>query len=124
MTYRSRYVFGPSPAPVLDLLLADETNPRSVAFQISALYDHVRDLHVPSDPLHKPPEQRIVLAVFSEMRLIDVDALATLVRGQRRTRLAALLKRIRRGMEELSRTLTRSYLSHVQTARPLGGPAE
>jgi hypothetical protein len=62
--------------------------------------------------------------VFSELRLIDVDALATLERRGRRTRLSILLKRITRAMEELSRILTRAYLTHVQTARPLGGLAE
>ena len=34
MTYRSRYCSRFQLAPVLDLLLTDETNPRSVAFQL------------------------------------------------------------------------------------------
>ena len=34
MTYRSRYLMTPLLAPVLDLLLLDETNPRAVAFQL------------------------------------------------------------------------------------------
>jgi hypothetical protein len=50
--------------------------------------------------------------------------LAVLTRGGRRTRLAALLKRITRAMEDLSRALTRSYLAHVQTVRPLRGSSE
>ena len=58
MTYRSRYVFGPDPAPVLDLLLADEANPRSVAFQLATLYQHVRGLPAKREPPTK--EQRIV----------------------------------------------------------------
>jgi uncharacterized alpha-E superfamily protein len=120
MTYRSRYVFGPDVAPVLDLLLADESNPRSVAFQLAALYQHTRALREKQDS-HKGKEQRIVHTVFSAVRLIDVDALATLKRRNRRTRLAVLLRKITKAMEELSRTLTRSYLTHVQTARPLGG---
>jgi uncharacterized alpha-E superfamily protein len=41
MTFRSRYVFGPEPAPVLDLLLADEGNPRSAVFQLASLYEHL-----------------------------------------------------------------------------------
>ena len=41
MTYRRRYLAALQTAPVLDLLLADETNPRSLAFQLSALADHV-----------------------------------------------------------------------------------
>ena len=44
MTYQSRYVFGPDVARVLDLLLADETNPRSIVFQLATLYRHVRAL--------------------------------------------------------------------------------
>ncbi len=122
MTYRSRYVFGPDPAPVLDLLLADESNPRSVAFQLSTLYQHMRSLRVEQEASHKGKEQKIVHGVFSKMRLIDVDALAVLKRKSRRVRLAVLLRRIKQSMEELSRTLTRSYLTHAQTVRPMGGP--
>ena len=44
MTYRSRYFTVLQAAPVLDLLMNDETNPRSLAFQIS---DLSRALHVP-----------------------------------------------------------------------------
>ena len=47
MTYRSRYLTRPVP-PVLDLLVADDTNPRSVAFQLAALASHVDQL--PRDP--------------------------------------------------------------------------
>ena len=51
MTYRSRYFTTLQLAPVLDVLMADETNPRSLAFQL----DHLADLysklprHVSSD---------------------------------------------------------------------------
>ncbi len=44
MTYRSRYLTTPMLPPVIDLLLLDETNPRSVAFQVAALIDHVDQL--------------------------------------------------------------------------------
>ncbi len=44
MTYRSRYLSTLQPAPVLDLLLSDETNPRSIGFQLAALSDHVEGL--------------------------------------------------------------------------------
>ena len=39
MTYRRRYLATLQVAPVVDLLLTDETNPRSVVFQIAALAD-------------------------------------------------------------------------------------
>lgn len=44
MTYRRRYFAHPQWLPALDLLLADDTNPRSLCFQIQALADHVAHL--------------------------------------------------------------------------------
>jgi uncharacterized circularly permuted ATP-grasp superfamily protein/uncharacterized alpha-E superfamily protein len=44
ITYRSRYLVGPLLAPVRDLVVLDPYNPRSVAFQVFALNDHVASL--------------------------------------------------------------------------------
>ncbi len=48
MTYRRRYYTQAQLAPVLDLLLADEGNPRSLAFQVNAMAGHI-------DRLPRPP---------------------------------------------------------------------
>src|SRR5258706_444489 len=40
MTYRRRYFAQPQWPTVLDLLLTDETNPRSLVFQINSLAEH------------------------------------------------------------------------------------
>ena len=44
MTYRRRYMTALQAAPVLDLLLADESNPRSAAFQLARLAEHIEAL--------------------------------------------------------------------------------
>jgi uncharacterized circularly permuted ATP-grasp superfamily protein/uncharacterized alpha-E superfamily protein len=44
MTYRRRYFARPELATVLDLLLEDDSNPRSLAFQLAALADHAGQL--------------------------------------------------------------------------------
>ena len=44
ITYRSRYLVGPLLAPVRDLVVLDPYNPRSVAFQVFALNDHIASL--------------------------------------------------------------------------------
>lgn len=51
MTYRSRYYTTLQPVAVLDVLMADGTNPRSLDFQLSHLYDLYGKLprHVPDD---------------------------------------------------------------------------
>ena len=41
LTYRARYMGEPDWLPVLDLLVRDETNPRSVAFQLLGLRDYI-----------------------------------------------------------------------------------
>ena len=42
LTYRSRYLFAPVLPLVLDLLLVDETNPRSIGFQLQAISEQSR----------------------------------------------------------------------------------
>ena len=44
ITYRSRYMVGPEWLPVLDLLIRDDTNPRSVMFQVKGLMDYISKL--------------------------------------------------------------------------------
>ena len=44
ITYRSRYLVGPALAPVRDLVVLDPYNPRSVAFQVATLNDHIAAL--------------------------------------------------------------------------------
>jgi uncharacterized alpha-E superfamily protein len=44
MTYRSRYFTVLQSAPVLDLLMDDLRNPRSLAFQIADLSEHCEGL--------------------------------------------------------------------------------
>jgi uncharacterized alpha-E superfamily protein len=45
-TYRSRYMVAPEWLPVLDMLMRDETNPRSLAFQVKGLTEYVAKLEL------------------------------------------------------------------------------
>jgi uncharacterized circularly permuted ATP-grasp superfamily protein/uncharacterized alpha-E superfamily protein len=44
ITYRTRYVAAASLMPVLDLMVLDDNNPRSVAFQAARIADHLAEL--------------------------------------------------------------------------------
>lgn len=46
VTYRSRYLVAPEWLPVLDLLLRDEVNPRSLAFQVKGLAEYIAKLEL------------------------------------------------------------------------------
>ncbi len=118
MTYRRRYLANLQLAPMLDLLICDETNPRSVAFQVSALNEHVNSLPRDSAP-HLSPEQRITLANVAMIRLIDIDAMSQADADGRRPQLDSTLTRVDADMASLSDILTRLYLSHAQPASQL-----
>lgn len=119
MTYRSRYLANLQLTPVLDLLLTDESNPRSLAFQLVALNDHVNQL--PRDttqPLHGP-EQRITMNALSSIRSVDLEMLTGLKRSSERTSLERMLARLADQLPKLSELISHRYLIHAGTPRQL-----
>jgi uncharacterized circularly permuted ATP-grasp superfamily protein/uncharacterized alpha-E superfamily protein len=120
MTYRRRYLSTLQATPVLDLLLADESNPRSLAFQLVALAESIERL--PRDPAlpGRSPEQRLVLAKLTELRLADLETLGQADDTGRRARLDQLLNRVEADLPVLSELIAASYFSHLQTSRLLG----
>jgi uncharacterized circularly permuted ATP-grasp superfamily protein/uncharacterized alpha-E superfamily protein len=59
MTYRRRYFAGVQVSSVLELLLLDEGNPRSLAFQLAALREHARHFPREADLFHEHEEKRV-----------------------------------------------------------------
>jgi uncharacterized circularly permuted ATP-grasp superfamily protein/uncharacterized alpha-E superfamily protein len=75
ITYRARYLMGALRHPVIDLVTLDDGNPRSLAFQVSRLQDHLTALmDLPTRAALDLP-QKIVLGLATELRLQDVTAL-------------------------------------------------
>ncbi len=120
MTYRSRYLTTPQLAPVLDLLLADETNPRSVGFQIAALESHANELPRNLEPTMLSAEQRLIIATRNKLRLAEIAQLCEADAWRRRSELDDLLTCLSDALPELSDLFARSYFSH---AEPSGPPA-
>lgn len=110
--YRRRYPAGLQLAPVLDLILCDESNPRSVAFQLARVDEHLAAL--PDQKALRSAEQRLCLALLTELRLLDVQNLD----------LAAFLASCEKRLPELSDALFRHYLAHVSPARVRALPTE
>ncbi len=121
MTYRSRYKATPQLPAVLDLLLADESNPRSLAFQFDEIAEHLKDMPLERRGGPASSAQRVVIAVRSELQLADVEKLASVMtKIGRRTHLARLLDRVEEGADELSELITRTYFSHAAEHRVSG----
>ena len=120
MTYRYRYMTSLQLAPLLDLLLTDETNPRSVGYQLAALGDHVRQLPgKDSNPLRNR-ETRIMIATQAELRLVDVEALARPREEGIRWTLDSFLSDMTMQLWQLSDSLTQTYFTHTGPSRQLG----
>lgn len=113
MTYRSRYLTSLHLAPVLDLLLTDESNPRSVAFQIAALSDHVKNLPRDADLPSMAADQRIVTRTLTDIQLINVDRLCVANAKGERVELNRFLNQLGGALPEFSEVIARIYFSHA-----------
>lgn len=75
ITYRSRYLLGASLQPVLDLVMLDPYNPRSVAFQIDRLDTEIKDLpSLTEDGMLEAP-RRLILKLAAECRTAEAARL-------------------------------------------------
>ncbi|MEZ5816027.1 MAG: circularly permuted type 2 ATP-grasp protein [Hyphomicrobiaceae bacterium] len=113
ITYRSRYRLQPMLPLVLDLLVIDETNPRSVAYQLAGLTRHLEALPQQASGNALSRERRIGLAVQTAIRLADVNELATAGEDGTRSALSVLLQQVLRGLPELSDAISRRYFRLV-----------
>jgi uncharacterized circularly permuted ATP-grasp superfamily protein/uncharacterized alpha-E superfamily protein len=75
LTYRARYLSQLQVAPVVDLLLTDDSNPRSVLFQATELVRHVSQLPRPDDAVRNSAERRAI-ALSSSLMTLDVMKVA------------------------------------------------
>ena len=121
MTYRRRYMGSIHAEAVIDLLVADETNPRSLASHLLALVDDVN--HLPrSDPhASRGPEQRLALSALSTVQLVEPARLSATASTGERAGLRRLFEDVGTVLPALSEAITQQYLSHLQTSRHLAG---
>jgi uncharacterized circularly permuted ATP-grasp superfamily protein/uncharacterized alpha-E superfamily protein len=120
ITYRSRYRGLVAFEPVLDLVLTDETNPRSVAFQLARLDEHLRLLPRAEREVGLSPAARIALRLLAGVRLADLRELARPSENRKREKLDELLTALEEGLPALADQLTASYLAHAETSVSLG----
>ena len=121
MTYRSRYLNVFQLVPFVDLLLLDENNPRSCAFQLAAIESHLREL------------PRITLAQKSDVPGIIAHEMRAATTNAHPARLAYCQSGARPGLIELTDAITSSaselsdaiadaYFQHASRSRTGSGP--
>lgn len=75
ITYRSRYLLGASLQPVLDLVMLDPYNPRSVAFQVERLDQEIAALPSLSDDGMLEEPRRLALRLAAECQTAEASRL-------------------------------------------------
>lgn len=116
MTYRQRYYTTLQPLAVLDVLMADETNPRSLDFQL----EHLAELYAKL-PRTEQSDLQAIGDAHASLRRIDLRAIRYPAAGQRGSGAGTLapLHRYLGGLAGLlpswSNNLSSRYFSHART---------
>ena len=105
ITYRARYRAQPEWLPVLDLLLLDESNPRSILFQLAGILKSLKKIAHTYGPCN---EQQLAL-LTAELQALEPD---TDLYGNN-TQLIDLLSRIQDASEILSEQISLQFFSHT-----------
>ncbi len=120
ITYRTRYLGQLQPAPVLDLVMLDDSNPRSLVFQLRAIDGHldylarVSGVHVP--PLPESLDHDLNAAV----RQFAGDEQVWRHEGLALAMLRDIAADTDHKLDQLSEAITRAYFSHVPAAQAVG----
>ncbi|MGD9528364.1 circularly permuted type 2 ATP-grasp protein [Pseudonocardia sp.] len=122
ITYRRRHRSHADLATVLELLLLDPANPRSVGYQLDRLAEDVAALAGPRGLAPTAPE-RIVLEATSALRVPDLAATARTVTGTDgsadRAELAAFLVRIVDLLHRVSDAVEAAHFTRLPPQHPL-----
>ncbi|TPW10045.1 MAG: hypothetical protein FD130_2330, partial [Halothiobacillaceae bacterium] len=119
LSYRQHYRNNMELSALLEMLLLDENNPRSLAYQTARLQEHV--VMLPRDTLAGglSLEQRLALEASTTLRLAEMEALTAIVDNGQRQNLEQLLSRLNVLLCALSDSLTAAYFRHESPSQPL-----
>ena len=103
----------------LELLLLDPDNPRSLAFQVSCLNEHVAKLPVKRQDQRLSPEERLMLEASSMLKLVKLSDLLAVSKEGIRDNLDQQLSRVYYLLSSLSETITANHFRHGGSPQPL-----
>jgi uncharacterized alpha-E superfamily protein len=108
ITYRSRYRLDPMLPLVLDLLLLDESNPRSLAYQLVGISGHLAALPQSKQGASLTEERRLILSLLTSVRLADAEGFAE---DSTRAALQEAMREQLRQLPQLATAIERRYFS-------------
>lgn len=112
VTYRGRYVAEPELVPVLDLLVADLENPRSLGHQLLMLNQHIESLAELQGPF-LGEDQRLSIAALAAVRSTDVEQMAAERGPGMRPLFEKMIEYLQSHLWDINNAVTRRYFSHA-----------
>ncbi len=116
ITYRSRYLAVLQPAPALDLMLADEGNPRGLAYQLAQARDLLGEIAGAADN----PLAAGFGDLFEETQAMVRSVANAADQNEAAIELAPKLTVLKRAISEVSDEVARRYFALLPAARPVG----
>ena len=120
MTYQVRYLSRYQPAAVLDLLTTDNTNPRSLCYQLILIDRLIGELPNDESTVGLGTDEKLAKQFLSQIQIANPVDLAKITDGTR-LELQKLLNDLIEGLPKLSDALGARYLSHTSGSQALTG---
>ena len=120
ITYRSRYRSALHFPTVLELLLLDDDNPRSLLYQLKRLEKQIRALPREKLGYRLSEEEQLILEALTQLQLSNtIDLAEHSPHTTHRRGLEKLLIRLAQILVDISDVLTQTYFSHIQRPQQL-----
>lgn len=120
VTYRRRYRSRAEVRTLLDLLLADPDNPRSLRYQVDRLSEALQAIPAPMEDGPLTAAQRLVLQVSTAVQLADTAALAAVADDGTRPALDAFCQEMLSTVEEAALAIAAGSFAPPLRQRSLG----
>jgi uncharacterized alpha-E superfamily protein len=116
--YQRRYRSFMELSAVLELLLLDETHPRSVAYQLRLLSEHISALPRDRSKRKLSEEERLIIKAYTDLRLSNIVDLLKISDDEGiYTQLEQLLADTTKLLWGIADTIAQAYFSHSQTSQ-------
>ena len=107
ISYRQRYVMIAASAPVIDLVMLDPNNPRSVVFQLDRIEIHLAALPKRNSDGRLSPVQQIAASIATRLRTTEAAAVNE-----------ALIVDTEQMLMTLSNAVSTAYLTNSERSEP------
>ncbi len=118
MAYRGRYLSVIHRVAAIELMLTDETNPRSLAYQLLSIKEHVANLPSNDSAPFGSPEEQIADSLLHYVKLLRLEDLES--SNDPNGNVAKLMERVSSELPKLSELISHRYLIHAGVPRQMG----